>query len=708
MPNQTGMFNVPQIQARLAGMSQQQLFQEGQANQNDALMFSLVNNENMNRQKAKAALMAQQAGQQQPPVKQQDLMAMAPQPNQVPSVPTNMGAGIPLQGPGSPQQMGQNQLPEEQGIGALPANNLQSMAGGGITGYDGGGTTLSSTDVFNSALNMEGVQDPVKRAFLHSIYGQESSSGKNTATSNRGAVGGMQITPIAWQDIPNKDLNHKSDFDQLRGGIRYGLKGFDLANGNPQLAGAYYYGGPPGLNAAMQGKSLKDTKNPNAPDTLSYGKQIADRMTKLLPIGSAQAETMPAQAPAQAPVSLASMIPGQNVQAPAYVAPQKSVFGNIADKLGISEENQMNAGNFATALSGATGAAFIPSYLPRVGLGIAGLGERIYNKFVPETGAIGQKSIADLQAANKAAQIEKGVQGAQEAGSTLEEQDHIRKMMEASQKAQTPSKALELQNAANVRQATEAARMLEGANAARTAAAGTAGVADLSNAMAQPSSATSPTGANTAAQTQDMEDAEDPGFGRGVPAPQNAPARLDSGIDAENGPQANFQSSASAPAPAKGGRDWNNFLLNMGLGLLAGKSPYALQNAGEAGLNALRQEQESKLQDLKERQVAAEERKATIDENKAAAEAGFYKQHGAYFQSMADLYNRGGKDRNTQLAVDQLIEKELAGNKMLFDPAAKNAERIRLQNMYYPHYGLDSTIPKVGGGVDPLGLRTVG
>ena len=230
----------------------------------------------------------------------------------------------------------------------------------------------------------------------------------------------------------------------------------------------------------------------------------------------------------------------------------------------------------------------------------------------------------------------------------------------------------------------------------------------------QPLEGTAPppisTGANTSsfARTQAMEDAEDPGFGRGVPAPQNAPARLDSGIDAENGPQANFQSSASAPAPAKGGRDWNNFLLNMGLGLLAGKSPYALQNAGESGLNALRQEQESKLQDLKERQVAAEERKATIDENKAAAEAGFYKQHGAYFQSMADLYNRGGKDRNTQLAVDQLIEKELASNKTLFDPAAKNAERIRLQNMYYPQYGLDSTMPKVGGGVDPLGLRTVG
>lgn len=122
------MFNVPQIQTRLKGMNQQQLFEEGQANQNDALMFSLVNNENMNRQKTKQARMAQQAGQQQPPIKQQDLMAMAPT-----SAP-NMGAGIPLQGAGSPQQMGQNQLPEEQGIGALPAPNLTKLAGGGITG----------------------------------------------------------------------------------------------------------------------------------------------------------------------------------------------------------------------------------------------------------------------------------------------------------------------------------------------------------------------------------------------------------------------------------------------------------------------------------------------------------------------------------------------------------------------------------------------
>jgi hypothetical protein len=45
---------------------------------------------------------------------------------------------MPLQGPGSGAQM----LPEQQGIGALPAQNLTKMAGGGITGehhYNGNG-----------------------------------------------------------------------------------------------------------------------------------------------------------------------------------------------------------------------------------------------------------------------------------------------------------------------------------------------------------------------------------------------------------------------------------------------------------------------------------------------------------------------------------------------------------------------------------------
>jgi hypothetical protein len=64
-------------------------------------------------------------------------------------------------------------------------------------------------------------------------------------------------------------------------------------------------------------------------------------------------------------------------------------------------------------------------------------------------------------------------------------------------------------------------------------------------------------------------------------------------------------SKTATDTSGKGGRDYNDFLLNLGLGLMAGKSPYALQNLGEAGLGALRQEQETKKQTLQERQAAS-------------------------------------------------------------------------------------------------------
>jgi hypothetical protein len=76
--------------------------------------------------------MAKQAGQAQPPVVQQDLAQMMPQR----PMPQGMPQGAPQSAPQAPQapQQAAPQLPEEQGIGTLPADNLQKMAGGGITG----------------------------------------------------------------------------------------------------------------------------------------------------------------------------------------------------------------------------------------------------------------------------------------------------------------------------------------------------------------------------------------------------------------------------------------------------------------------------------------------------------------------------------------------------------------------------------------------
>ena len=105
------------ISTNLRKMSDQQLAQYAKMHANDPYIFPLAFQESQDRKSMRAEAMAKQSGQAQPPVVQQDLAQMMPQQ--------------------TPQQVGGQQvaqLPEDQGIGALPAQNMQSLAGGGITG----------------------------------------------------------------------------------------------------------------------------------------------------------------------------------------------------------------------------------------------------------------------------------------------------------------------------------------------------------------------------------------------------------------------------------------------------------------------------------------------------------------------------------------------------------------------------------------------
>jgi hypothetical protein len=74
---------------------------------NDPYIFPLAFQESQNRQRLRMSQQSAQGMQPQPKVNEQALAQMAPQ-----------------------------QLPEEMGIGALPADNMQQMADGGIAGYD--------------------------------------------------------------------------------------------------------------------------------------------------------------------------------------------------------------------------------------------------------------------------------------------------------------------------------------------------------------------------------------------------------------------------------------------------------------------------------------------------------------------------------------------------------------------------------------------
>ena len=122
------MLNVMQITSTLRGMSDQQLAQYAAMHKADPYIFPLAFQESQDRKSMRAGKLAQMTGQKPPPVVDQDLQQMMPTgiPMSAPNAPT----GVPMQGPGSPAQS----LPEDQGIGALPAKNLQGMKDGGITG----------------------------------------------------------------------------------------------------------------------------------------------------------------------------------------------------------------------------------------------------------------------------------------------------------------------------------------------------------------------------------------------------------------------------------------------------------------------------------------------------------------------------------------------------------------------------------------------
>lgn len=342
------MLNVNQLTSQLAKMPDPMLQKYAAMHKNDPYTVSLALAES-NRRKAMRVGAAPMPGEQ-PKVVDQGIAEIAAPTQQI------------------PQQMAQQQLPENTGIGQIPAPNMQGMADGGIVGFagdQGSVTRMTGSDLFDKALDKEGITDPLRRAFAKAIHGQESSSGVTAKTSNRGAAGPMQVRSGAWKDVSSPDMDPKNPFDNMRVGIRYAMKGFNAAGGDPVLAGAHYYGGPGGMKKLMEGKAVSDPENPNAPTTAGYGASVAKRMTAFLPVGSAEAAnieksiasipTPKAVAPAgtnEVPQAVDFSKPAQTTAAP--VAPRSQWQAMLDAGRGI-----VGAGE--TALQYGTGMLAIPT-----------------------------------------------------------------------------------------------------------------------------------------------------------------------------------------------------------------------------------------------------------------------------------------------------------------------------------------------------------
>ena len=132
-------------------------------------------------------------------------------------------------------------------------------------------------DPFDIALQQEGLSGPLAE-LARSIYMQESSGGKNTTTSNAGAVGGMQIIPDTFNRMADQGWDINNPEHNARAGLRYIKRLDEISGGNPMLTAAGYYGGEGAIDKARRGIAISDPRNPNAPNTLQYGKAVADRL----------------------------------------------------------------------------------------------------------------------------------------------------------------------------------------------------------------------------------------------------------------------------------------------------------------------------------------------------------------------------------------------------------------------------------------------
>lgn len=534
----------------------------GEMHKSDPYMFSLAFNESNIRKKVGAS--AQMQGAQQPPVNEQALQGM------------RADASV--------------AAPEDSGIAQLNTGDM-NYADGGIVAFAGGGKSVAAPS-FDDALDAEGVTDPTQRAFLKSLYAQESSSGKKATTSNRGAVGGMQILPGTFKEVADPGMDIRNPLDNMRAGIRYGMKGYQAAKGDPVLAGAHYYGGPGGLQALAAGAARKDPVNPTAPDTRQYGESIAKRMAAMLPIGSAQAAQTLSPTP-----DLVSQIPaGGTSGAPTPAArDDRSYFGKLADTAGIPEEYQRNISNTLSALGGfSMPTAWASKAANLASKGLEPTAEAVATaarlKQVAETPRLMPPAKAGLEALDQAAQATRASATAARQARGLAADVQAAKGAEQSVDAATRSAQL--------------AREMEAALRAKSAATGinAAKVANVGRGV-------------TGMQALDQALREDTGAGEAVPPMaketfrklEREPSAPPTPIAPEQKKELTAAAKATmTPEERKESGFTSDDWLTLGFSLLSSKSPQFMEALGSAGLATLAGKQARTKAGLEAQKTAAD------------------------------------------------------------------------------------------------------
>lgn len=252
---------------------------------------------------------------------------------------------------------------------------------------------LPQASPLDAALSAEGITGPLAQ-LAQSVYQQESGGGRNTTTSNAGAVGGMQIIPSTFASVADEGWDINDPVLNARAGVRYLKQMQERGGGDPRMAAIGYYGGPGAIDAARRGETRSDPRNPHAPNTFEYADQVLGRVPPEQPqagpvmaaldrasqaiMPTAQAggnwwESMPMAEPATGDPMTVDMVhdrsggpmPLNQVNTHAQTEPQegRSSVGEVGRQLGL------------TARAGLEGVSALPEMIINPVAGMMGLPE---------------------------------------------------------------------------------------------------------------------------------------------------------------------------------------------------------------------------------------------------------------------------------------------------------------------------------------------
>jgi hypothetical protein len=672
------MINVNQITSQLAKMPDHALQQYAAMHKSDPYTVALALAESNRRKELRAG--AQMNVGQQPTVVDQEVAGMAA-----------------------------SALPEDQGIGQLPAENIKGMAGGGIVAFEEGG----EVDRYQNKGVTESKDGPeqyrayaLKRAqelgldpiWVDRIFGHESKTKRSPmgydpeAVSPTGATGIGQLVKNTANHYMRKvgHIGLKDEFDpeirkdpykNIDASLAYMSDLKQKYKGDPRLMAVGYNQGESYLD-----KHLKENEGKLNPEALksepkNYLQQTVEKMIPSAEAATKEPPKFGPNAPGAAPGAASNALP---VQAPWYDRYRKLMTSGEGQQALLQGVQDVPAALLGAPVDLTTmamrpfgykneapmmGSKWLKEKFTDLGVrapesanpdlqtlrsGAEGVAT-LYNPFdkVSKATKLSKEGIAALGAENKATAIE-GARANAEMSGAMSAEAKLAADAEAARRAQLaaegPSKAAAIQNA-NELAAARAAPVGKSLNPI--------GEASM---LANADMSMDPTAAAAIAQTN-------PAAGPSIDG------------DAVKALRDKLGGGGASETPAAGGLAglFKDPAFLMGMRLMGSQNPRLLGAVGEAGIGT--------AGDL----AAAA---------KAEADAAAKKGEARYYSAYADAMERGAKEKNMSLEAEKLVQQhmekwgaspvgQLAGLK---DASAAQAEEARVRNAIYQQLGISPTM----------------